>query len=203
MEKPIPFNQKELEYLENTDFLLTKRKLIKQVQGMLALSQNQLKEFLKDQKALLPPDCLQRAAKISKGENYRGLPYLVLDYPRLLAKNNIFSFRTMFWWGNFFSCTLHLQGQSLEMYRQRLKENLTANPHLLPPDTWISINDTPWEYHYQPSNYKMLTEVSPEELNLLLSRNFIKLSRKIPLQQHRQLPGFCSDSLRLFLACLT
>lgn len=170
---------------------------------MLSLSQNQLKELLKDQKAILPANCLQRAGKISKGENYRGLPYLVLDYPRLLAKDNIFSFRTMFWWGNFFSCTLHLQGQSLGLYRQRLKENLTANPHLLPPDTWISINDTPWEYHYQPSNYKMLTEISSGELSHLLSRDFLKISRKIPLQQYQQLPAFCSESLRFFLASLS
>lgn len=203
MEKPLSFNQKELEYLENTDFLLTKRKLIDQVQQMLALSQNQFKELLKDKKAILPVNCLQRAGKISKGENYRGLPYLVLDYPRLLAKDNIFSFRTMFWWGNFFSCTLHLQGHSLGLYRKRLTENLTANTHLLPPDTWIGVSDTPWEYHYQPSNYKILTEVSSEELNYLLSRDFIKLSRKIPLPQYRQLPTFCSESLRFFLASLS
>ncbi len=198
-----PFDDKELNYLHNTDFLLTKRKLIEQIQQILALSQQQLREVLKENKPNLPPNCLQRAGKISRGENYRGLPYLVLDYPRLLAKNDIFSFRTMFWWGHFFSCTLHLQGQSLQRYRSCLQENLLKKPGTLPSDTWICVNSsTPWEYHYQASNYQLLTGLPPEKLRLLLEGEFIKLSRKIPLSQYGQLPPFSRESLLYFLGCL-
>jgi hypothetical protein len=48
--------------------------------------------------------------KISRGENYQLLPYIILDYPSYFSRNNIFAVRTMFWWGNFFSITLHLSG---------------------------------------------------------------------------------------------
>ncbi|RYG23967.1 MAG: hypothetical protein EOO01_43830, partial [Chitinophagaceae bacterium] len=48
--------------------------------------------------------------KIAKGENYKGLPYVMLDYPRHFGKEDIFAFRTMFWWGNFLSFTWHLKG---------------------------------------------------------------------------------------------
>ena len=202
MDKPKPFNQKELDYLRNTDFLLTKRKLIEQLQRVLVFSQDSLKEVLSNRKANLPANCLQRAGKISRGENYRGLPYLVLDYPRLLAKDDIFSFRSMFWWGNFFSCTLHLQGQSLQLYRTQLIETLSRKATQLPSDTWICVNDTPWEYHYKPSNYKLLSETTPEELNQLLNKDFVKLSRKIPLQQYERFPTFTSECLLQFLSCL-
>lgn len=197
------FQQKELDYLQDTDFLLTKRRISQQLQRLLAKSQDHIKQGLKDWKVFLPPNCLQRAGKISRGENYRGLPYLVLDYPRLLAKDDIFSFRSMFWWGNFFSCTLHLQGKSLQHYRLQLKENLLKQPELLPADTWICVNNTtPWEYHYQPSNYKLLKDVPPDALRQLLESNFVKLSRKISLQQYEQFPSFSSKSLLQFLSCL-
>ena len=44
------------------------------------------------------------SGKISRGENYRGLPYLILDYPAYFSQKDIFAFRTMFWWGHFFQC---------------------------------------------------------------------------------------------------
>ena len=53
---------------------------------------------------------VQSTPKIAKGENYLQLPYVLLDYPRCFDKENIFAIRTMFWWGNFFSITLHLSG---------------------------------------------------------------------------------------------
>jgi hypothetical protein len=202
MNMPESLNEKELAYLHNTDFLLTKRKLIEQLQRVLSLSQQQIKQAIEDSKASLPANCLQRAGKISRGENYRGLPYLILDYPRLLAKNDVFSFRSMFWWGHFFSCTLHLQGQSLQLYRSQLQENMLGKTTALPADTWICVNSTPWEYHYEPSNYKLLKEVLPGELRLLLDREFVKLSRKMPLQQYEQLSAFSSECLHLFLSCL-
>jgi hypothetical protein len=202
MNKSDFFDSKELDYLHNTDFLLTKRKLTEQLQHILSLSQQQIKQAIADSKASLPANCLQRAGKISRGENYRGLPYLILDYPRLLAKNNVFSFRSMFWWGHFFSCTLHLQGQSLQLYRSQLQENILEKATALPADTWICVNNTPWEYHYEPSNYKLLKKALPEELRLLLDREFVKLSRKMPLQQYEQLPAFSSECLQQFLHCL-
>lgn len=196
-----PINEKELNYLFDTDFLLTKRKLIQQIQRLLAQGQEQLQAFLQQQKPTLPAGCLQRAGKISRGENYRGLPYLILDYPRLLAKDDIFSFRTLFWWGNFFSCTLHLQGKSLRQYRQQLKSKL-LQAKTLPDDTWICVNDTPWEYHYQPTNYKLISDLTTEELQNILEGNFIKLSRKIGLNEYEKLPSFACESLETFLHCL-
>lgn len=201
MSKLQPLNEKELNYLSDTDFLLTKRKLIGQLQVLLTLAQEQLQALIREQGPPLPAGCLQRAGKISRGENYRGLPYLVLDYPRLLAKEDIFSFRTLFWWGHFFSCTLHLQGKSLRQYRQQLKITL-SQAGTLPDDSWICVNHTPWEYHYGPDNYRLISDLPTEELENILEKDFIKVSRKIPLQAYEQLPAFACESLESFLHCL-
>jgi hypothetical protein len=58
--------------------------------------------------------------KISRGEQYKGLPYLMLDYPRIFTKDDVFAIRTMLWWGKYFSVTLHLKGAYFEMFRHAL-----------------------------------------------------------------------------------
>ena len=41
----------------------------------------------------LPAEMLFHSPKISKGENYKGLPYVMLDYPRCFGKTDIFAIR--------------------------------------------------------------------------------------------------------------
>ena len=60
--------------------------------------------------------------KISKGENYRGLPYVMLDYPRLFGREEVLAIRTFFWWGHGFSVTLHLKGG----YRERISAGIAT-----------------------------------------------------------------------------
>ena len=52
----------------------------------------------------------QISPKISKGEAYRGLPWLMLDYPRYFGKEGHLSIRVFFWWGNFIAIYLHSSG---------------------------------------------------------------------------------------------
>lgn len=40
-----------------------------------------------------------------------GQLYLILDYPGMLSTENIFAVRTLFWWGNIFSVSLHLSSK--------------------------------------------------------------------------------------------
>ena len=65
-----------------------------------------------------------RHQKISRGENYKGMPYLILDYPRIFDGEDVFAFRSMFLWGHFFSFSFQLSGIYLERYRLQLEERL-------------------------------------------------------------------------------
>lgn len=114
--------------------------------------------------------------KISRGEQYLGLPYVVLDYPRLFHKEEIFACRTFFWWGRFFSITLHLADAQLERYRAKL---LPLQAALAQQDWHICINDDPWQHHFENDNYRHAASVTPEEWALLVGqRSFVKLSRQ-------------------------
>lgn len=193
-------SQQELDYLHDTHFLLTKRKITQQLQQLLANTQQELRELLSQHKQQLPPHCLQRAGKISRGENYKGLPYLILDYPRLLSKEDVFAFRTMCWWGNFFSCSLQLQGKSLDYYRTTLLQRFRSHKS---NGLYICINNTPWEYHYGPDNYQLLEKLPAEKISQLLQQDFCKISRKTGLENYGQLPSFARDCMQEFLGLLS
>ena len=124
-----------------------------------------------------------KTSKISRGENYRGLPYLVLDYPAVFSAEDTFAFRTMFWWGNFFSCTLHLQGKPLDLYRDLVIDNIG---HLVNYDIFLCINQSPWEYHYEVDNYKLL---SVDDLDFIKESQFLKLNKKFDLGSWKSLPS--------------
>ena len=105
----IHLSAKEIQLAGNTRIILTKNRIMEKTRVLLGYLQSEYRESLVQSE--LPPDLVKSSPKISRGENYKGLPWLVLDYPRRFGAENIFAIRTMFWWGNFFSITLHLSGE--------------------------------------------------------------------------------------------
>jgi len=67
---------------------------------------------------------------------------MVLDFPALFTTKTVFAYRTMFWWGNFFSASLHLERIALNYFRNSIIRNFGK---LLKKDVYIGIGDTPWQ----------------------------------------------------------
>lgn len=105
----IHLSAEEAGLIDNTEFILTKHRIIKKVYYLFGEINGMMKTELAGFDHL-PESLRQYSGKISRGENYRLLPYILLDYPSYFSKNTIFAVRTMFWWGHFFSVTLHLSG---------------------------------------------------------------------------------------------
>ncbi len=103
--------------------------------------------------------------KISKGENYLGLPYVILDYPRIAKGDDLVFIRSLFWWGNFYSSTLQLAGSYRESYRRKIEE---AYSQLAEKNYFIGVNGKPWVHHFEADNYKAINELSKEAFVLLL-----------------------------------
>lgn len=147
----IQFSTAEMELMCNAEVILTKNKVLEKIRNLLEKLQTDLliqastHQFYTKLPIIHP--------KISKGENYLGLPYLILDYPRQFDPQNIFAIRTMFWWGQFFSTTLHLAGISKTAYKLNVLkffDVLAAN------DFYVGINADPWQHHFEADNYKEL-----------------------------------------------
>ncbi|HEX7902241.1 MAG TPA: hypothetical protein VF487_00080 [Chitinophagaceae bacterium] len=178
----IRLSAKEMELVTNADWILTKNGIIQKAKLLLEQLQTEQQTLLQSYKKDLPAVIIHSTPKISKGENYKGLPYLVLDYPRLFEKENICAIRTMFWWGNFFSVTLHLSGvYKTKAVEQRIIERFDE---LSKKNLFISVNDNEWEHHFEKENYLALHELGKNEfIRRITNQHFLKLSQKIPLEQ--------------------
>jgi len=176
----IRLSQKETELVSNADLILTKNSILQKVNQLLANLQVQQQQFVQQHASALPAVIRTSSPKISKGENYRGLPYLILDYPRSFGKTDTLAARTMFWWGNFMNVTLHLSGIHLEDAQDKL---ISAYPVLKESGYYCSVNEDPWEHHFEPGNYILLKEMGPEAFQKSVKEgSFIKLSRKMELR---------------------
>ena len=120
--------------------------------------------------------------KISRGENYQGLPYVVLDQPRLFGKEDIFAIRTMFWWGHYFMVTLHLKGQVQELFRPGLSD---AASELAAAGFRITTSGDEWRHELEGDNYRLLQADSIGKYKVY---PFIKLSAKCSLDRWNEGP---------------
>jgi hypothetical protein len=177
----IRLSAKEMELVMNADWILTKNGVIQKVNHLLGSLQPAQAEALNKFRSSLPAEALVTGAKISKGENYKGLPYLVLDHPRYFDKENIFAVRTMFWWGHFFSVTLHLSGK----YRQQFESTIIAAFSFLQDNEFfIATGSDEWEHHFEKDNYSPVKDMNSIEFGRCITQNnFVKLAQNIPLQQ--------------------
>ncbi len=192
----LDFTTTELSLMADANILLSKRQVQNKIFRLLEEVQAGLCRLIENTEAPLPNNLTAFSGKISRGENYRGLPYLILDYPAIFSKENIFAYRTMFYWGNFFSATLHLQGSYLQTYRQALYDNADT---LIGAETYISTGSTPWHYGYGKDNYTLL---SPGNKSKILDDPFVKLSKKINLEEWQKLPAISTSFLQTLLRCI-
>lgn len=177
------------------DWILTKNSILQKVRQLLETIQSRQRPYLSG----LPDEVSLTTAKISKGENYKGLPYLVLDQPRYFNREHVFAIRTLFWWGNFFSTTLHLSGSYKTMYEKNI---LPAFDLLQASGFYVCISPDQWEHHFEPGNFMPLHAMTAAQYETVIrDRPFIKLSKKIPLQQWdnagEELPGIFRQFISL------
>jgi hypothetical protein len=175
----IRLSEEEAALIMRADWILTKNRIQEKVKQLLAqlvpLQQNML------QKSNLPDAIKNSSPKISRGENYQGLPYMVLDYPRVFEKDNIFAIRSLFWWGNFFSITLHLSGTYKKQYQPAV---CYAYQWLIDNNYSVCINADQWLHDFDRSNYIPVNSLLHHEFSKLIEEtSFIKLAQKITLDQ--------------------
>lgn len=139
--------------------------------------------------SLIPAEVRSVAPKISKGEQYLGLPYVVLDYPRVFTKADTFAIRTFFWWGNSFSLHLQMSGKYKTAYAPQLQDHIAAG-HF---DGWyIGVHESEWHHHFETDNYQLIETNCGQEI---LNRSaFLKLAKKIPLSEWDNVDKLCVES---------
>ena len=171
----------EMNLLTDSNWILTKNNIIKKGQRLLEEVQYNILDYTKLRPNLFPAEVVAISPKISRGENYNGLPWLMLDYPRFFDKEDIFAIRTMLWWGNFFSTTLHLSGKYKKEYSDSIK---LAHQSLCKDQFYICINEHQWHHHFEQENYLPVNNFTQTEfIELIRKRDFVKLASKFSLDE--------------------
>lgn len=170
-------------------WILTKNSIISKVVGLFAgLSE----EWRGDWKGDIGPE-----PKISKGENYKGLPYVMLDYPRVFGKEDVFAIRTMFWWGHAFSVTLHLKGKYKDLFLPVIRER---RAELSAAGFEMGVSDDEWEHAHTPETYRPFLGGPFEEENIALP--FLKLSAQCGLERWNEAPELLSGLYQTLVKAL-
>lgn len=182
----------EMKLVTDADLLLTKNEIIEKVYrffGILADDyKNQLTNHILIEKKM--------DAKISRGENYKGLPYVVLDYPRQFSRVDVFAIRCLFWWGNFFSITLQLAGEYQHIYACPIQKAIDRN---LYEGWYISCSEDPWEHHFENSNYAPIEQGIDYDIS---SRSFLKIAKKFPLEKWEEAANFFKENFSFLIKVL-
>jgi hypothetical protein len=197
----IRLSPKEQELVVDAGLILTKNAIMRKAWLLLEQLQEAQRSLLLQYATLLPAEAIKTSAKISRGENYMGLPYLILDQPRHFNREHVLSIRTMFWWGHFFSTTLHLSGQFKDQYGVYLPD---AFGILGSRDYFICINDDEWEHHFGFDNYREISSMSRDIfIQHACGRSFTKIAKKIPLEQWDSAPELLLGQFHFLLQLLT
>ena len=199
-ETKIQLSPFEMDLLRNPEWILTKNQIIKKAQRLLEEVQENIWEYTTSSPFNFPAEVISIPPKISKGENYRGLPWLMLDYPRYFEKENmhgrqsgVFAIRTMFWWGNFFSTTLHLSGEYKERYICAIARSYQG---LRQNEFYTCIHDEQWHHHFGKDNYLSVKNFSETEFaDQINKKSFIKLSCQLSFLEWNDAPGLLTESV--------
>jgi hypothetical protein len=81
MEKTkIQFSQEELDLMHNGQWILTKNRIIEKISAGFGELGIRIRNELRDFYPSIPEEISDSGFKVSRGEKYQGLPYIILDF---------------------------------------------------------------------------------------------------------------------------
>jgi hypothetical protein len=189
----IQLSKAETDLMLNAEIILTKNRVLEKMKALL--EEVMEKQLLYKNEHLPQHEAFLISPKISRGENYLGLPWLILDYPRTSLGNNLFFIRSMFWWGKFFSSTLHISGDFKKSFSERIRNSMAALPQ-----HFIGINEDPWVHHFEPDNYRSIGSISEREFDRLANNmEHLKIGISFPLQEWERAPVKLFENWKFYL----
>ncbi|QEC66998.1 hypothetical protein FRZ67_06695 [Panacibacter ginsenosidivorans] len=194
----VKLSKNELSLVCDEAFILTKNNIIDKVYKLFGQLSMEFTNKLQQNNSIPEPEIFLQAPKIYKGEQYKSLPYVMLDQPRCFNSNDAFAIRCFFWWGNFFSITLHLGGKYASLYSHSVIRTIDENNM---HDWYYCINENQWQHDFGEHNYTIITKDNIKTITAI-KKDFFKISRKIPLIQWDNAYDFYLNNFSAILSML-
>jgi hypothetical protein len=199
-ESDILFTEQELKIVNSKAILLSKHSATHKIRLLLEQTAKHIDQYIAAETPHWYESINWQGLKVSRGENYNGLPYQVLDHPRYFHSKDVLAFRVMCWWGNYFCHTLHISGKFLQVNKMRYLQNLGG---LKNRGLFLGINKDPWKYEFNQQHYRALSTLSDQQIQQSIEQTgHLKISAQFPLDRWKELPSITVDRLRLFFRLL-
>lgn len=172
---PLVWSPLEIKLFNSVDVFLHKPAIIKKAEANLTALKKVIIEELSQAPHPCPPESDILKGQIVRGENHKGFPFISLDMPQMFSKTQMFTYRTLFWWGHdlIFSLILKRDNQT-PLIRKiiQLKEFPEWN------DIQLATAPSPWEWGKDQNNFIPLSETSEKDIRENIeSVQYIKLCR--------------------------
>ncbi len=175
MEPPIRFTEEERRFIRDTAFFQAKAAITEKIKRLLEELREELRYELAESAMPLPDGVDRQNGQLVKGEHLLDFPYLYLDFPKYFSQGEIFTYRTLFWWGHHLVFALILDGRQLDRYKENL---MTHYDRLAGRGVFLLMTPTPWEWRKSP---EYLLELRPDNREAVAAavaeRPFLKLHR--------------------------
>lgn len=174
------------------DFILTKNRVIEGVYEIFGELADEYRNNF-DSVALKNPALAVWSPKISRGEKYEDMPWVMLDYPRCFSETEgHFAIRSFFWWGNFFSIQWHLSGKYLHQFAPLL-------PTLARMGWLTGFSTDPWNHRIPNENWsEVVLENLPAKPGV-----FGKAVKKMPIQEWASVKRFYLENYQELAAVIS
>ena len=165
----------EVKLLNTVDIFLYKPAIMKKAEANLTALKQELIKTLSQAPHPCPPESDLVKGQIVRGENHKGFPFISLDMPQMFSKSQMFTYRTLFWWGHELIFSLILKQENQAPLIEKLIQ-LKEHPDW--KDIQLAIGPTPWEWKKDTNNFIPLFGTSDIKIrNTINSVKYIKLCR--------------------------
>ena len=165
----------EVKLLNTVDIFLYKPAIMKKAEANLTALKQELIKTLSQAPHPCPPESDIVKGQIVRGENHKGFPFISLDMPQMFSKSQMFTYRTLFWWGHDLIFSLILKQENQAPLIEKLIQ-LKEHPDW--KDIQLAIGPTPWEWKKDTKNFIPLFGTSDLKIkNTINSVKYIKLCR--------------------------
>ena len=165
----------EVKLLNTVDIFLHKPAIMKKAEANLTALKQEVIKTLSQAPHPCPPESDIVKGQIVRGENHKGFPFISLDMPQMFSKSQMFTYRTLFWWGHDLIFSLILKQENQAPLIEKLIQ-LKEHPEW--EDIQLAIAPTPWEWGKDMNNFIPLFRTSDIKIrDAINSVKYIKICR--------------------------
>jgi len=169
----------ELKMIGAVDVFQAKPRILKKAEERLLALNRAMDAELKNPALSLPAHLDRDRSQVARGENHRGFPYISLDRPQMFSKTDMFTFRSLFWWGHYLGFALILKGSEFGSWTRKLVEDKDREEW---KNVFLATAPNPWEWEQTDENF-MTLHLQPKEniIRRLEPLDYLNLCRFSPV----------------------